>query len=334
MNSKLNISSKKVTVFGGSGFIGRYVVSLLLKSGYLVRVAVRNTNDALFIKTLGQVGQVELFECDILDPRQVSLALNGSKFAINCVAGDLYETNIKKMRKIYVDGPVNIANQVKAFNLEKLIHLSSLGADITSDSYYFSLKAEGETKITDIFNKTVILRPSIVFGVEDKFFNNFASMSVISPFIPVISGNTLFQPIYVGDVAKCVFSFLKNNKVGTFEISGPEKFSFRQLVEKMLKIVRRKKVIIDLPIVLAKALAIQFYFLKIITFGFLSPKITIDNIKQLQKDNIKSLGKEDETLFDFDFATVDSILPSYLYQYRPYGQYSDIKDSAKDLKNE
>ena len=334
MNTKLNISSPKVTVFGGSGFIGRYVVSLLLKSGYLVRVAVRHTNDAIFLRTLGQVGQVELFECDILDSKRVSLALKGSTFAINCVAGNLYETNTKKMRKIYVDGPVNIANQIKSQNIEKFIHLSSLGADIKSDSFYFSLKAEGEMKINEIFNNTVILRPSIVFGVEDQFFNNFASMSVISPFIPIISGKTLFQPIYVGDVAKCVSSFLKNNKIGTFEIFGPEKFSFKQLVEKMLKIVRRKKIIIDLPIVLAKLLAIQFYFLKIVTFGFLSPKITLDNIKQLQIDNIKSVEKDPEVLFDFDFVTIDSILPSYLYQYRPYGQYSDIKDSAKDLKNE
>ena len=330
MNNKLNITSPIVTIFGGSGFIGRYIVSSLVKNGYRVRVAVRNPNNALFLKTLGQVGQVELLKCDILNNDSVSSSLKDSTFAINCVAGDLYETNYTKMKKIYVDGSTNIAKQAFDHKLKKLIHISSLGSDIDSNSMYFKFKAKAETNMKDIFKNIIILKPSIVFGAEDRFFNNFASMSVVSPIIPLINANAKFQPIYVGDVAKCVMFFLKKNYYGSFELGGPEKFSFRQLIEKMLKVIKRKKTILDLPLPIANALAFQFYILKIISFGFLSPKITFDNIKQLQKDNIILSPQSNEISFDFDFVSVDSILPSYLYRYRPYGQYSDIKGSAEE----
>ena len=333
MNNKLKTTSPIVTVFGGSGFIGRYVVSSLVKSGYRVRVAVRNPNDALFLKTLGQVGQVELLRCDILNYKSVSSTMKNATFVINCVAGNLYETNYNKMKQIYVDGSKNIAKNAIDHNIKKFIHFSSLGSDINSESMYFRYKAEAEKNLIKIFKKIIILKPSIVFGAEDKFFNNFASMSVISPIIPLINSKAMFQPIYVGDIAKCVMFFLKNDHYGSFELGGPEKVSFKNLIVKMLKIVKRKKIIIDLPFPIAKILAFQFYIIDKISFGFFSPKITLDNIRQLQKDNVIESLSNDQLVYDFEFVSIESVLPSYLYQYRPYGQYSDLKDSANDLKN-
>jgi NADH dehydrogenase len=333
MSLLLETKSPLVTVFGGSGFVGRYVVHRMVKLGFRVRVAVRNPNDALFLKTYGEVGQVEIVNTNILNEEAVSASLRLADYAVNCVAGLLNETEYKKSKLIYVKGSKIVAKIAKKQGIKKLIHISSLGVDIKSDSFYSRYKAEGELEVFKYFKNAIILRPSLVFGFEDKFFNRFASVASVFPMVPIFGSKTKFQPIFVDDLAYAVqMAIIKKNITGVFEIAGSEVFSFKELMEKMLKIIRRKKIILSLPFFFGYFLAFLFKILKWSTFGLFSPPLTSDNIKDLMKDNIVVQGKQ-KTIEDLGIKPkgLDIILPKYLYSFRPYGQYSDIKDSVKNL---
>ncbi len=331
MSNKFNINSPLVTVFGGSGFLGRYIVRRMVKAGWRVRVAVKNPNEALFLKTNGEVGQVELLQADILNERLVKLAVEGANSVVNCVAGDLYETKLREFKKFYVTGPALLAKVSQDAGVKKFIHMSAISADLTSKSMYGRSKARGEEEVVRFFPKAFIIRPSIVFGSEDRFFNMFASMARYSPIVPVIGGNSLFQPIYVDDVSKVVSKVIQETfEPGIYEIGGPEIFSFVGLMEKMLLVVRRKRIVLSIPLNFAKIMAFTFSILKSLTFGLFKAKITLDNIEQLRRNNIVS--KEQKTIekLEINTKTLDMILPTYLFSYRPYGQYSDITNSSED----
>ena len=242
---------KLVTIFGGSGFIGRYIVQRMAKEGWRVRVAVRRPNEALFVKTYGDVGQVEPMFANIRDENSILAAIRGADAVVNCV-GILNETSRQKFTELQTNGAAQIARIANECGVKTLVHFSAIGADINSDSKYQKSKAMGEELVKASFKNAVILRPSIVFGSEDQFFNRFAGMAKISPVIPLVGAETKFQPVYVDDLASAaVKGVLGEAKRGIYELGGPEEASFKDLITMLLKIIRRKRIIINIPFLAA-----------------------------------------------------------------------------------
>ena len=252
-----------VTIFGGSGFVGRYIVQKFANKGYLIRVAVRNPLAAHYLKPLGEVGQIIPIQASVLSSKEVERAILGADIVINLV-GILYEKSSQTFEKIHVEGAKTVAENVKKLGLSTLLHMSALGANKDSLSRYASSKARGEEAVLKAFPTATLFRPSVIFGPEDAFFNRFAEMARISPFLPIIgAGKTRFQPIYVGDVAECFLkaAFKKEAKGKTYELGGPEVYSFKQLMEYLLKTIHRRRLLLPLPFPLAKAMATFAQFL-------------------------------------------------------------------------
>ena len=326
--------AKLVTIFGGSGFIGRYIARRMAKQGWRVRVAVRRPNEALFVKTYGVVGQVEPILCNIRDDASVEEALNGADAAVNCV-GILIEDKKNTFSAVQHSGAERIGRLSKELGLKSLIHISAIGANETSNSIYSSTKAKGENAILANFPNAVILRPSIVFGQEDQFFNRFAKMATMAPILPLVGANTRFQPIFVDDVAKAAEAALLGSvPKGIYELGGPEIKDFRELMIVMLKIIKRRRLIINTPRFIAKLMAFGLSTLQILTLGlFKNSIITKDQIENLGIDNIVSEQEKCLENLNIDPLDMGSVLPEYLWRYRPSGQYDAIKDSAKNLRS-
>ncbi|TDQ82123.1 NADH dehydrogenase [Dongia mobilis] len=306
-----------VTVFGGSGFIGRYVVRNLARAGWQVRVAVRRPDEALFLKTAGDVGQVTPFAANIRDDASVRAAVSGADAVINLV-GILYEGGRQKFAAVQAEGAARVAAAAKAAGARRLIQVSAIGADSQSDSHYARSKALGEQGVINAFPGATILRPSIVFGPEDDFFNRFAKMAMISPALPLIGGgHTKFQPVYVGDVAAAVLRVLEDPATAgkTYELGGPKVYSFRELLKLMLAEIGRCRLLIPAPFALATLKASVLQLLPV-------PPLTVDQVRLLKHDNVVS--PQALTLKDLGIAAtpVETVLPSYLDRYRPRGHYS------------
>ena len=330
MTKNLEANSPIATVFGGSGFVGKYIVRRLVKCGWRVRVAVRNPNNAIFLKTFGEIGQVEVFRCSIFDPMAVSQCISGSTVVINAVAGLLNETSKKKFKQYYVDWPEFLALLSTKLDVKRLIHISSIGVDKGSNSVYSSSKAKGEEKILEHFANTVILRPSLIFGHEDLFFNRYASIASYSLIVPLIGPSTKFQPVYVDDVALAVEKVLKDSILsGVFELGGPQIMTLKQAINKMLLVIRRKRILLSIPFGPANLIARVFTTISKLSLGLVKPPFTVDNVQQLKTDNI--VCKMERSFEDLDIKpqNIDTIIPLYLYSYRPYGQYNEITTSAK-----
>lgn len=321
------------TVFGGSGFVGRYIVQALAKKGWRVRVAVRHPNEALFVRPYGDPGQVEPMLANIRNEQSVINSVSGVDAVINCV-GILLETNKQKFNAIHHEASERIARFAKQTGVSRLVQISSIGADIESDSKYARTKGFGEQAVIREFPNAVILRPSIVFGPEDQFFNRFSAMARYSAIIPTVSGKSRFQPVYVGDVAQAATKAITSKETSRiYELGGPEIFTLQELMQKMLKVIRRRRLVLDLPLPLAHLNATAFDLLQIISGGLIKNSlITRDQIIQLRRDNIVS--PEAKTLTDLEINPVamDSILETYLYRFRPVGQYTAIHESADVIR--
>ena len=329
MTQILDANSPIATVFGGSGFVGKYVVRRLVRRGWRIRVAVRNPNEALFLKTYGEVGQVEVFKCSIFDVNALSACIPGSTLVINAVAGLLNETSRNMFKKYYIEGPELIAKQCAQFKVKKLIQISSVGADSKSTSVYSSSKAKGEEKIFKIFSNVAIIRPSLIFGHEDRFFNRYASLATYSPCVPIIGQNTKFQPVYVDDVALAVEKIATDKNLrGIFELGGPDILTLKELIKKMLLIIRRKRLVLNITFNIARLMAQSFEIINKMTLGLAPLPFTIDNVKQLQRDNVISEDKNSFKDLGIKPQNIDTIIPLYLYSYRPHGQYNEIVHSA------
>ena len=329
MNKNLNANSPIATVFGGSGFVGKYIVRRLVKCGWRVRVAVRNPNNAIFLKSYGEVGQVEIFNCSIFDSIAVSKCLRGSTVVINAVAGLLNETSNKKFKQYYVDWPELLAVLSTKFEVKRLIHISSIGVDRSSNSSYSSSKAKGEEKIIENFSNSVILRPSLIFGHEDRFFNRYASLASYSLIVPLIGPSTKFQPVYVDDIALAIEKILKDSSLtGVFELGGPEIMTFKEIIKKTLIVIRRRRFLFSIPFGIANFIAHIFNIIKKLSFGIVKPPFTVDNIHDLKRDS--TVCKEEKSFEDLGInpQNIDTIIPLYLYAFRPYGQYNDITSSS------
>ena len=327
--TNFSFKSPNVTIFGGTGFLGRYIVNRLSKLGYIINIVTRTPNEAIYLKTSGNVGQVKLTEGSFSNLNNFTSLFKTSDIIINCV-GILNEEGDQTFKKLHSDIPEKLAILAKKSGVKKFIHISSIGANPNSDSKYSKSKGIAEEKILKAFPEAIIFRPSIVFGSEDQFFNLFSQISCISPILPIVGGKTKFQPVYVDDIAKMVVGVLQNDAPNTkknnriYELGGPEIISFRSLMVKMLSVIYRKKLIINLPFWLAKAMCPLILILNKLTFKKIPLLITEDSVKQLKYDNIVS--EEYMSFEDLDIKpkSLDLILPSYLKRYRPRGNFSDL----------
>jgi uncharacterized protein YbjT (DUF2867 family) len=325
--------SKLVTIYGGSGFVGRYITRRMAQEGWRVRVAVRRPNEALFVRPYGVVGQVEPVFCNIRDDASVRAALHGADAVVNCV-GILNEIGANRFDAVQHEGAGRIARIAAEEGVERLVHISAIGADAESDSLYAQSKARGEEAVLAHFRRAVILRPSIVFGPEDQFFNRFASMARFSPVLPLAGAHTRFQPVYVDDVAKAaVMGALGEAKPDVYELGGPDVASFRELMTRMLKLIHRRRLILNLPFWLARIMALGFDTVQGVTLGLVTNTVlTRDQLKNLRSDNVVAEGAKGLHTLGIEPTTLEAVLPDYLWRFRPSGQYDAIKASAKNLR--
>lgn len=321
-----------VTIFGGSGFVGRYIARRLAKEGWRVRVAVRRPNEAMFVKPYGVVGQVEPVLCNIRDDASVASVMSGSDAVVNCV-GILAKDGKNTFDAVQAEGAARIARIAAEQGVARMVHVSAIGADAGSESDYARTKAAGEAAVLEHMPSAVILRPSIVFGPEDQFFNRFASLSRMGPVLPVVGADTKFQPVYVDDVAQAaVMGVLGTAPGGVYELGGPEVHSFRELMQEMLQVIRRRKLILNIPFPVARIMGFAFDMLSAVSGGLIPAQITRDQVRNLAKDNVVAEGAKGFADLGISPTAMDSVLPEYLWRFRPSGQYSDIKNSAKNLK--
>ena len=324
--------SKLVTIFGGSGFVGRYIARRLAREGWRVRIAVRRPNEALFTKAYGAVGQVEPVFCNIRDDASVAAALVGADAAVNCV-GTFDAGGANNFDAVQAEGAGRVARLAAAAGVGSLVHVSAIGADAGGASHYARSKGEGEAAILAAFPNAMILRPSVIFGNEDGFFNRFAAMSRLGPILPIIGGNTRFQPVYVEDVAEAAAKGVMGQAHGVYELGGPDAETLKTLIHNMLAVVKRRRAVINLPFFVGAAMAGVLTLVSALTVGLFKNRIlTPDQLRQLRQDNVVSPGAK--TLADLGIEAVNygAVIPEYLWRYRPAGQFAAIRDSAKNLR--
>jgi NADH dehydrogenase len=312
------MEARQITIFGGSGFLGRYVVRALAKKGWRIKVATRRPNRAFFLRPMGQVGQIGFIKCDVADAGQIAHAMAGSQAVVN-LTGILFQRG-QTFDNVHVKGPEAIAREAARLGLRAMVHVSAIGADSESDSRYAESKAEGEKRVREAFPAATIMRPSLLFGPEDQFFNRFAEMARFLPALPLIGGGrTLFQPVFVSDAAAAIVTALDDPsaQAKTYELGGPTVYSFKQLMEIMLGVIDRKRLLVPLPFWIA--------FLKSIFLQLMPrPLLTPDQVKLLRHDNIVSPTAH--TLRDLGITptTVEAEVPAYLWRYRAKGEYADL----------
>lgn len=330
-----------VTLFGGSGFIGRYAARTLVKAGYRVRVAVRRPHLAGDVRLAGAPGWVDIVQANVRDQKSVEAALEGADAVVNLV-GILYEKGRQSFESTQFEGAVNVAQACADAGIDRLVQVSAIGANSQAKADYAETKGEAETAIREILPSVVILRPSIVFGPEDDFFNRFASMSShpianVLPFLPAIGGGkSKLQPVYAGDVAGAIANAISRAGVAgkTFELGGPSVYTFNELYAFIGETIDRKRFPLPLPFFVAKPIGLTFgalfrYVWPLSTGILGAPPITGNQVEMLKSDNVVS--DEALTLADLgieDAETIEAIVPSYLYRFRPYGQYHQKSESA------
>ncbi len=281
MKNFKNKTKKVVTIFGASGFLGRYVVSLLVKNNFLIKAGVRNPYKARHLLVMGKMGQVTIHKCNVQNFNSVNNIIKQADVVINLV-GILFEHKSQTFHKVHVDGSVNIAEACKSQYVKSLIYVSALAIDKSPKSLYAKTKLKAENSIKKIFKNTTIIRPSVIYGPEDNFTNKFAKMAAFSPFMPIINkGVTKFQPVSVLDVAKAIEKVVVNQNYQrvTYNIGGPEVYSFKEILDLIMKNIAKKRIYINLSFFNAKILAL-------ITFYFPNSPITLDQLKLLKVDNI------------------------------------------------
>ena len=319
--------SKLVTVFGGSGFVGRYVVRALAKRGWRVRIAVRRPDLVGHLQPMGGVGQIAPVFANVRSKESVAHAISHSDVVVNLV-GILSEGGKQTFDAVQKEGARNVAEAAKAAGVPHLVHMSALGADADGASDYARTKAAGEAAALEHYPGAVVVRPSVLFGPEDDFFNRFAGMARLSPVLPLIGGGeTRFQPIYVGDVGQFVAAAVEGDIAGgrIYELGGPDVKTFRELMELMGEITHQKRKLVSLPWGLAKAKASVLQYLP-------KPPLTPDQVELLRTDNVVSeaAAAEGRTLAaaDLDPRSMTAILPTYLWTYRRNGQFAEPGSAA------
>ena len=321
------VEERLAVVFGGSGFVGRYVVRALASNGWRVRAACRRPDLAGHLQPMGRVGQIHAVQANVRYPDSVARAVVGAHAVVNAV-GILAASGRQTFQLVHVSGARAIAEAARKAGVERLVHISALGADRKSRSNYARSKAEGEAAVLEELPNAVILRPSIVFGPEDEFFNRFAAMARISPVLPLVGGGrTRFQPVFVGDFAAAVCAACEGKaKPGTiYEIGGPDVATFRQLLDRTQAWTGRKRIYVILPFWLAKLQALLTWPLP----ASLRP-LTLDQVRMLQVDNVvgEAAEREGRTLRALGVErphAIGALVPAYLERFRPRGQFSHYR---------
>jgi NADH dehydrogenase len=308
---------KVATVFGGSGFIGRYVVQRLAAQDYVVRVAVRDPAGARFLQTQGRVGQIVPLAAPVTDAAAVARAVEGAEVVVNLV-GILYERRPGDFHRLQGEAPGALARAATTAGVERMVHLSAIGADAASPSLYAKSKAEGEAGVLAGFPAATILRPSVVFGPEDDFFNRFAGMARL-PFMPVVAGATRFQPVYVGDVAEAVTAALAQAEAAgrTYELGGPRVMTMQEVLRFILDTTRRRKAMVEMPMGLMRRAAGLLQKLPV-------PPITEDQLLLLQRDNVVAEGAAGFAELGIAPKAVETVVPGYLKRFRPGGGRREV----------
>ena len=308
--------SRRTAVLGGSGFIGRYVVKRLAARGDVIAVGCRNAEEGKFLKPMGDVGQIMPLNVGIGDERLLPVLLAGNDSLVNCV-GILEEKGPQTFELVHHTGPARLARFAREAGIERFVHISAIGADLRSSSAYARTKAAGEQAVRDAFPTVTILRPSVVFGTEDQFFNRFAAMAMVLPVLPLIGGGeTRFQPVYVGDVADAVIRCLEDPTTAgrIYELGGPKIYSLRELFSLLLDEIRRKRWFVDIPFGLAEFQARVMSILP-------NPPLTPDQVELLKRDNVVSSGALTLASLGIAPTAAEVILPTYLDRFRRGGWY-------------
>ena len=324
--------SQLVTIYGGSGFVGRYIAHRLARAGWRVRVAVRRPNQALFVRTYGTVGQVEPVLCNIRDDASVAEAMRGADAVVYAV-GVLSEVGKNTFDAVQHTGAERVARIAADQGIDTLVHISAIGANADSRVKYARSKALGEEGVLKHVPNAVILRPSVVFGPEDDFFNRFAGMAAMSPVLPIVGGDTRFQPVFVDDVAAAAECAVTGRAApGIYELGGPEVKTFRELMQLMLEVIQRRRAVVNLPFGPAKFFAWWFDLWQKVSGGLIKAPLTVDQVKNLANDNVVAPDAKTFDDLGIDTTAMAAVLPGYLYRFRDSGQYAAIKASAKNLK--
>ena len=309
--------TRSVTIFGGSGFIGRHLVQRLAQRGWTIRVAVRRARRAQFLQPLGNVGQITPVAAALQDAESIRAAVAGADAVVNLV-GLLYEGGKQTFEAAHVRGPALIAEAAQAAGVADLVQMSAIGADPQAEADYARSKAAGEAAVRDAFADAVVVRPSIVFGPEDGFFNRFAAMARISPALPLIGGgHTRFQPVYVGDVAEAIAVALERPECRgrTYELGGPRVYSFAELLRYLLVQIRCRRLLLPLPFGLAELQGAILEKLPV-------PPLTRDQVRLLRSDNLVSEGALTLADLGIEPTAVETVVPTYTDRYRPGGRFN------------
>lgn len=310
------LERKVATVFGGSGFIGRYIVQRLAAQDYVVRIATRDPAGARYLQTQGRVGQIVPLAASVTDDAAVARAVAGAQVVVNLV-GILSERRPGDFQRIQGEAPGRVARAAAAAGAEAMIQMSAIGADSESPSLYARSKAAGEEAVRLAFPTATILRPSVVFGPEDGFFNRFAAMAAL-PFMPVVSGDTRFQPVYVGDVADAAAAAIDraDARGRTYELGGPRVMTMREVLRYVLEVTRRRRPMIDMPMGLMN---LQAGILQRLP----NPPITRDQLLLLGRDNVVTEGAPGLAELGITPHAVEAVVPGYLVRFRPGGGRRD-----------
>lgn len=305
---------KIATLFGGAGFIGRAVVARLARQGWIVRVASRDAEPVRALATQGFVGQIVHVTADVTDAASAARAVAGASLVVNLV-GILFERRRGDFDRIQADGARIVAAAAAAASADRLVHLSAIGADRSSDSGYARTKGEGEAAVRAAFPAATILRPSLVFGPDDQFFNRFAAIARLSPVMPVISGNSRFQPVYVGDVADAVLAAATREDAPgrTYELGGPRVATFRELLAFILQATDCRRPLVDIP---ASVASLQARVGELLP----NPPLTRDQLKLLSRDNVADASLPGLVALGIAPKAIEAIVPQYLARFRPPGR--------------
>jgi NADH dehydrogenase len=308
---------QRVAILGGSGFIGRHVVKRLAERGDVVAVGGRNTTGAKYLRLKGDVGQVALFNVSLDDESLLPAFVAGNDAVVNLV-GILAESGTQRFETLHHVGPARLARLAREAGVERFVQMSAIGADPRSTSVYARTKANGEAAVSDAFPTATILRPSVVFGPEDQFFNRLAATAMMSPVMPLIGGgDTRFQPVYVGDVAEAVVRIIDDSTTAgrVYELGGPKVYTLRELTELLLQEIRRKRLLVNLPFGLA---SLQARLLSLLP----QPPLTPDQVEMLRRDNVVASGALSLPTLGIEPTAVEAILPTYLDRFRRGGWYA------------
>ncbi len=316
------MDGKLAVVFGGSGFVGRSVVRELARRGARVTVGVRDVERAKFLKPMGAVGQVTPVRADVTNAGQIAKAVEGADIVISLV-GILYQSGRNTFDAVQASGPGTIARIAASAGVGQLVHISSIGADPASPSHYSRSKAQGEAAVQAAFASATILRPSIIFGPDDTFFNRFASLATVAPFLPLIGGRTRMQPVYVQDIANAVMRVLDDpgTQGRLYELGGPKIYSFRELMDLMMAYTLRPRRLIDVPFPIAD---LKARFLELLP----RPPLTRDQVRSLKVDNLCSDDCPGLAELGIEPTACEVILPTYLDRFRPGGRYNKSRISG------